>query len=174
MLHDAGFQNYPETLAIRAGEPRSQDADCLEKLVPVVQQSTVDYINDPTATNPLIVDTVRRQVNNGWVYTPGVADYAVQTMINDRLVANGTDGVLGTFDADRVNNLIDIGRPVYAALGQEPPADLTADDVVTNEFLDPSISLPDLSATVDSGTPATSDAASGRSGHSPSRYREGG
>ena len=77
-------------------------------------------------------------------------------MIKDGLIANGTDGVLGSFDADRVNNLIDIGRPVYAAVGQEPPADLTADDVVTNEFLDPSISLSDASATVDSVTPATS------------------
>ena len=123
--------------------------------MPIIQQATIDYLTDPAATNQLILDTVAA-INNGWVYTPGVAAYAVQTMINDGLIANGTDGVLGSFDADRVNNLIDIGRPVYAALGQEPPAGLTADDVVTNEFLDPSISLPDLSATVDSGTPATS------------------
>ena len=102
----------------------------------------------------MILDAVAA-INNGWVYTPGVATYAVETMINDGLIANGTDGVLGSFDADRVNNLIEIGRPVYAALGQEPPADLTADDIVTNEFLDPSISLPDLSATAStSGTEA--------------------
>ena len=36
------------------------------------------------------------------------------------------------------------------------PADLTADDIVTNEFIDPSIGLPDLTATVDSGTAAAS------------------
>ena len=93
-----------------------------------------------------------------------MADYAVQTMINDGLIANGTDGVLGSFDADRVNNLIDIGRPVYAALGQEPPAGLTADDVVTNEFLDPSISLsaPSASpATAAAGTEAAGTEAAG-------------
>ena len=44
---------------------------------------------------------------------------------------------------------------MYAALGQEPPADLTADDIVTNEFIDPSIGLPaDLVAATTSGTVA--------------------
>ena len=64
-----------------------------------IQQATIDYLTDPAETNQLILDAVAA-INNGWVYTPGVADYAVQTMINDGLIANGTDGVLGSFDAD--------------------------------------------------------------------------
>jgi hypothetical protein len=153
-INDAGWQNYGQSIAIRADQLDGM-RDCLAQLVPIIQQATIDYLTDPAETNQLILDAVAA-INNGWVYTPGVAAYAVQTMINDGLIANGTDGVLGSFDADRVNNLIEIGRPVYAALGQEPPADLTSDDIVTNEFLDPSISLPDLSATVDSATSASS------------------
>ncbi len=83
-------------------------------------------------------------------------------MINDGLISNGPNDTLGDFDLDRVNDLIEICRPVYAALGQEPPADLTADDIVTNEFIDPSIGLPaDLVAATTSGTVATGSAPMG-------------
>ena len=48
---------------------------------------------------------------------------------------------MGKFDLDRVNDLIEKAIPVYTALGQAPKDGLTADDIVTNEFLDPSIGL---------------------------------
>jgi len=66
----------------------------------------------------------------------------VQTMKADGLVANGPDGVMGKFDLERVNDLIEKAIPVYTALGQTPKDGLTAEDIVTNEFLDPSIGLP--------------------------------
>ncbi len=44
--------------------------DCLTKLVPIIQQSTIDYLTDPAETNQLILDAVAA-FNNGWVYTPG-------------------------------------------------------------------------------------------------------
>jgi hypothetical protein len=140
-INDAGWENYGESLATRP-ENIEAYAECLSLLVPIIQQASIDYLTDPSETNELILAAVEA-FDNGWVYTPGVAQYAVETMINDGLIGNGPNETLGDFDLDRVNNLIEIARPVYAALGQEPPADLTADDLVTNQFVDPSIGLPD-------------------------------
>ena len=42
---------------------------------------------------------------------------------------------------DRVNGLIEKAIPVYTALGQTPPDGLTAEDIVTNEFIDENIGL---------------------------------
>ena len=155
-INDAGWENYGESIATKP-ENIETYADCFALLVPILQQSTIDYLSDPAETNDLIIEAVQ-EFNNGWVYTPGVAEYAVNTMINDGLMGNGPNETLGDFDLDRVTGLIDIARPVYASLGQEPPADLTAEDVVTNQFIDPSIGLPD-----DLGAPAGSEAPAGTS-----------
>ncbi len=108
--------------------------------MPIIQQSTVDYVNDPAETNALILDAVET-FDNGWVYTEGVADYAVETMVNDGLLSNGPDDTIGNFDLDRVTALIEKAVPVYTSLGQPPLEGLTAEDVVTNEFIDPNIGL---------------------------------
>ena len=47
-------------------------ADCLKKLIPVVQQATVDYFADPTTANALVVEAVEK-FNTGWVYDAGQA-----------------------------------------------------------------------------------------------------
>ena len=138
-INDAGWENYGESLAIRA-DKLEENAPCLEQLVPIIQQSAVDYLADPAETNALIVEAVG-VFDNGWVYTDGVADYAVETMVNDGLMGNGPDGTIGNFDLDRVNGLIEIAIPVYESLGQSPKEGLTADDVVTNRFIDESIGL---------------------------------
>jgi len=75
------------------------------------------------------------------VYSQGVADYGVKTIKADGLVANGPDKTLGNFDLDRVNKLIAIATPVYTGLGQAPKTGLKAEDIVTNQFIDPSIGL---------------------------------
>jgi hypothetical protein len=136
-INDAGWENYAESIATRPENIETYRA-CFEKLVPIIQQSTVDYIADPAETNALIIEAVEA-FDNGWIYNQGVADYAVETMQADGLISNGPDETVGNFDLDRVNELIEKARPVYAALGQEPPADLTAEAIVTNEFIDESI-----------------------------------
>ena len=45
--------------------------------------------------------------DNGWIYSEGVADYAVETMQADGLLGNGPDETVGNFDLDRVNELIE-------------------------------------------------------------------
>ncbi len=111
-IHDAGFQVYSQTLAIR---PDDLDAlrPCLEQFVPVVQQSAVDFVNDPARTNAAIVDIVA-QYDTFWTYTPELADYSVATQLELGLTGNGPD---------------------------EVPDDLVATDLFTNEFIDESIGL---------------------------------
>ena len=138
-INDAGWENYAESIAIRA-DRLEENRECLAALVPIIQQSTVDYVNDPAETNALILEAVE-SFDNGWVYTQGVADYAVETMLGDGLISNGPDDTIGNFDLDRVNALIEKAIPVYTSLGQPPAEGLTAEDVVTNEFIDPSIGL---------------------------------
>ncbi|HEY7627585.1 MAG TPA: hypothetical protein VH761_10970 [Ilumatobacteraceae bacterium] len=138
-INDAGWENYAESIATKPDNV-TKYADCFKMLVPMIQQSSVDYLNDPAAANAIILKAVET-FNNGWVYSQGVADYGVQTIKDDGLVANGPDSTVGNFDMDRVNGLIEKAIPVYTAQGQAPKEGLTAEDIVTNEFIDPSIGL---------------------------------
>ena len=140
-INDAGWENYAESIATKP-ENITEYADCLTALVPMIQQASVDYLNDPADTNAVILDAVDQFGNDfGWTYDQAAADYGVATIKADGLVANGTDGVMGSFDADRVNGLIEKAIAIYTALGTPPKEGLTADDIVTNQFLDPSIHL---------------------------------
>jgi hypothetical protein len=138
-INDAGWENYAESIATKP-ENITKYADCFKALVPMIQQSSVDYLNSPAAANKIILDAVTT-FDNGWVYSQGVADYGVATIKKDGLVANGPDSTVGNFDLDRVNALIAKAIPVYTALGQAPKAGLKAEDIVTNQFIDPSIGL---------------------------------
>ncbi len=133
-INDAGWRNYAESIATKP-ENITKYADCFKKLVPIMQQASIDYLKDPAATNTLVLELVAKY-NNGWVYSQGVADYAVKTIIADGLMANGPDGVFGSFDEARVAELITKATPIYTKLGTPPKADLKPSDIYTNEFLD--------------------------------------
>ena len=138
-VNDNGWNNYAESIATKP-DNITKYADCFKALVPMIQQSSVDYLSDPTAANKIILDAVAT-FDNGWVYSQGVADYAVKTIKADGLVGNGPDSTVGNFDDARVNDLIKLAIPVYTALGTAPKAGLTAADITTNQFIDPSIGV---------------------------------
>ena len=71
LIHDTGYPIYSHPLAIRAGDLEDLRS-CLEQLVPIVQQATVDYVTDPSTANALILDLVETY-DTGWVYSEGVA-----------------------------------------------------------------------------------------------------
>ena len=139
-VHDAGWTAYAQSLG---GKPETiaQYADCLKLLVPIIQQAQVDYVADPAETNALILDLVT-QFNNGWLYDAGQADAAVKLALENNLIANSPDGTLGSFDLARVDSFIGIAVPTYEKIGAKMKEGLTAADIVTNEFIDPSITLP--------------------------------
>jgi hypothetical protein len=139
LMHDVGFETYRSPYAVRSGE-LEELAPCLEKLVPVLQQSLVDYVSDPVATNERMVQLVD-EFDTGWVYGMGNAEYGVATMKELEIVSDGPTPGTGDFDMERVQRLIDKLAPVFNEQGKEVPPDLKPEDLATNEFVDLSISF---------------------------------
>ena len=140
-INDIGWRNYAQSIATKP-ENIEKYADCLTAIVPMIQQSAVDYLTDPAHGNEVILAAVESFGGDfGWDYTAGAADFGVKTIKADGLQANGTDGTMGSFDMDRVAELIDLAIPVYTAQGATPKDGLVPDDIVTNQFIDASIKL---------------------------------
>ena len=139
LIADAGFNFYQQQIGVRKGDLATL-TPCLKKLVPIMQQAIVDYMANPAPVEKLILQLVTAY-NNGWTYTQGTADYAVATMKKLGIVGNAPDGTLGAFTDARVQQLIGILTPIYAKAGKQTLPGLKPSDIVTNEFIDPSISL---------------------------------
>jgi hypothetical protein len=135
LLDEAGFKVYSQTLAIRPDD-KEKLAPCLKKLVPVIQQSAIDFIDDPARANAIILDAVE-QYDTFWTYSQGVADYSVKTQKELGLVGNGADSTLGNMDEARIQSVIEQMRLAKMDFS----ADLKASDLFTNEFIDPSIGM---------------------------------
>ena len=140
LLHNTGFQIYAQTLGIRPGDLEEM-RPCLERVVPIVQRAVVSYITDPDRTNAIIVDAVQ-QFEDFWVYAPGNAEYGVRTMRELDLVGNGPDDIVGNMEEDRIAQVLydmHSANEMSVTVDWEIPEDLTADQLFTNEFIDPSI-----------------------------------
>jgi hypothetical protein len=138
LVNEAGYPFYPQALSIRAAD-KQKLAPCLEKLVPIVQRAQVDYLANPDKTNQLILQLVK-EYNTGWVYSEGLAKYAIDKMRSD-FVKNGADQTLGNFDNARVQRMIEITTPIFTAQRQAPKEGLKPEDIATNEFIDQSIGV---------------------------------
>lgn len=140
-INDAGWENYAESIATKPENIETYSA-CFEKLVPIIQQASIDFLNDPAHGMEVILAASESFGENfGWTYTAAAGEYAVETMRADGLVANGPDGVMGKFDMDRVAGLIELAVPVYEAQGASPKEGVTPEDIVTNQFIDETIGL---------------------------------
>ena len=139
LIHDMGFEIYSQPLAVRP-ERIEEDRECLELLVPIVQQAAVDYVNDGAQTNEIIV-AVNGIYDDGWVYNAGEAEFSNTEQGRLGLIGNGGDSTLGDHDMDRIQTVIDQLVPVFANLNIDIQEGLTAADIATNEFIDESIGL---------------------------------
>lgn len=138
LISEAGFPTYPEAVSIRA-DRKDELAPCLRRLVPAMQRSTVDYVADPKPTNELIVNLIKDY--GAFAYSPQLAEYAVNTAKQHGILGNGGNNTVGDFEEERVQKIIDITRPIFAAQ-QKPIRDgLKPTDLYTNEFIDPTIGL---------------------------------
>ena len=133
LLHDAGFQIYSQTIGVRPGDMEDL-RPCLERLVPIIQQASVDFAVDPDRANAIIVDAVEKY-QDFWVYPPDLADFSVQAQIDFGLVGNGPDDTAGNMVGERIAKVLDDMR----AAGMDIDPGLTADQLFTNEFIDESI-----------------------------------
>jgi len=136
LINDAGYPKYAAVMSV-IPENITEYADCITALVPVLQQTELDYFADPDATNALILELVDAY-DTGWVYSQGVADYSVETL-KAELVGNGSDDTIGNLEDQRVQDLFDIVLPIYTAGGLPVKDGLVATDIYTNEFIDTSL-----------------------------------
>jgi hypothetical protein len=127
------IETYSQTLAVKP-DVLEELRPCLEQFIPIVQQSVIDFANDPARANAIIIDAVA-QFDSFWVYDEGVANFAVETMTELGLHGNGPDSTVGNMDEARVQKVIDDAR----LAGVPVPEDLVAADMFTNEFIDESI-----------------------------------
>jgi len=132
LLHDAGFEVYSQTLAIRPDDKASLDL-CLKSLVPVIQRAVVSYATNPTRTNELIVDAVET-FNTSWVYGEGIAAYSVEVQREKGLVGNGNNSTVGDMDGTRIQQVLD--QMNNAGIDT---SSITISDIFTNEYIDESI-----------------------------------
>ena len=141
LIHDSGLEMYPQLIAAKP-DIVEQYRECWELFVPMVQQAQVDYAADPAATNAQIVEIVAA-LNSFWQYSPGVAQYSHDAQLELGLIGNGPNDTIGDFDIDRVNEVIALLDDIYGPQElQTYDPNVTATDIATNEFIDPSIGLP--------------------------------
>jgi hypothetical protein len=134
------YSAYHSQVSIRADKLEANRA-CLTKLVPLLQQAAVDYAHEPGPTNQVLLDYVAKLTGTGWTLSKGITEWADTQALRAGIVANGTDGTFGSFDLARVTSFIADATPVLQAQGKKVPVDLAPADIVTNQFLDPGISL---------------------------------
>jgi hypothetical protein len=117
---------------------------CLTKLVPVLQQAMVDFMDRPEPVLQLIV-TLNKDYSSPFPYPIEQARAGVDVMKNDGLVENPASlrgAPFGAMDPHRVRRMLDILGPIYGAQKKAVPADATPDALATNHYLDASIRLP--------------------------------
>jgi hypothetical protein len=140
LVSAVGYNPYGDSLATLPANV-TKYAACFKKLVPIIQQAQVNYAANPVPADNLIAKLVT-DYNDGWDYTASAAAFAAKAQVKDGIIANGPDGVLGDFNLPRVTSLIKSLSPIYAKEGKTPKAGLTAQDIVTNRFIDAHIHLP--------------------------------
>jgi hypothetical protein len=138
-LSDYGYSIYPEPLAVRA-DKLDQLRPCLQKLVPIMQQSQLDYLADPGPTNRLIVELVE-EYQTGWTYSEGIGEFASRAMVEQGFVRNDpASGVFGQFDPARMQEIVSTFGPILQSQGTISTVP-DPESLYTNEFIDPSISM---------------------------------
>jgi hypothetical protein len=139
LLADQGYPNYQNDFAVTPANLKSKAA-CLKRLVPLMQQSMIDYLASPDAVNTLISD-LSTKLKNPTPVTIGSEEFAAKVMTSEGLVANapGTS-TYGTFVTSRVQTLIDTVTPVFKSSANFDSSVKPA-ALFDNSFLDPKIGV---------------------------------
>jgi hypothetical protein len=139
LIHWMGYENYPAMLSVRADRLEEHRA-CLAALVPILQQAWVDFLGQPGPVSDALVSIVD-DYDTFFRISEGLNERAIEMFDQFELASNGSDDTYGNFDTERVQRLVTILQQVYADRGTPLDPSLQAADVVTNEFIDPSIGL---------------------------------
>ncbi|MQY10274.1 hypothetical protein SRB5_03810 [Streptomyces sp. RB5] len=143
LLYDAGYPNYGPPLSIRPDD-REKLAPCLKKLIPVVQQAQLDFLANPGPTIDATVKISEAYASDD-IFTKEIGEYSAAQLKKLGIAANdaeGKDSTTGNFDEARVQKMIELTEPVFAAQKKPVKPGLKPSDLVTDEFIDPEIGFP--------------------------------
>jgi hypothetical protein len=138
LIKDAGYDPYLSSISVRT-DRFEELSPCMEQLVPMIQQSTVDYVSDPAATNEVMARMVE-DMDTFWTLPTDLLAHSVDMMTEYEIVSNGPDDTLGNFDMERVQTIIDDFHSTFGEVDSADP-DVTPEQIVVNDFVDPSIGL---------------------------------
>ncbi len=140
LIADSGYENYANVLAARASDVTGK-ADCFKALVPALQKAYIDFMANPEPVKAKIVE-FSKGINSPSPQTPESVDFAVKVMRDKGIVANTPNAGYGAFDTARVDRFIKDILPVFQAKGSSKfDANLKADKLVTNQFVDQKLGL---------------------------------
>jgi hypothetical protein len=139
VMAEHGWDTYPGvgSLSVRP-DVLEEEADCLEVLVPMIQQAAVDFASDPSEAMQSIVE-FGPQMGSTLSLSPGLQDWAASVMKDRNFFQNGPDGAAGSFDLDRLAQFHATFAPILEAQGVEVGVGPT--EMATNQFIDPSITF---------------------------------
>jgi hypothetical protein len=139
LVDESGFRPY-SALSVRA-DTLAREADCLAKLVPLIQRAQADYVRDPAAVNAKLPE-IAAEFADYWKVSKASADEGVRTMRRLGVVGNGPNATIGDFDEARVATVIADTLPALAENEvQSVKPGVAPADLVTNRFVDTSVSL---------------------------------
>jgi hypothetical protein len=144
LVYDTGYPNYGSLLSIRSRD-KATLAPCLKKLIPIVQRSQVEVHTKPEVQDRVIDLTLKLSgaYRSGNPYTRESAEFALAQEQKLQLTGDGSppDGTIGNFDMGRIQRMIQIAGPIFAAQRKPIKDGLKPEDVFTNEFVNPSIAV---------------------------------
>jgi hypothetical protein len=128
---DAGWVGYDDHLVVRRADIATLSA-CLGRLVPIVQDAIVAYVEDSTPINATMIE-MRAAFDPLSRLSVDILDRAVADGVAAGVFANGADGAVASVDTARVASFL----TALAADG----AEVAVTDIVTNDFVRPDRSL---------------------------------
>lgn len=138
LIHDAGYEIYQGALTVLDERLDADARACLAALVPVIQQSIVEFQQDPNPTNDVLIGAVE-DLDSFWRLTEDGTLATVIEMGSSEIVGNGGNTTIGDFDLDRIEGVLTLLNEQVSSI--DVPPDLRPEDLVTNDFIDPGIGL---------------------------------
>ena len=135
-INALGYPNYTG-IVVAPKDQLEALAPCLQKLVPIMQQSSIDFMRNPDEVLDVMAAFNDAGHAVGWWKTPKpLLVSAVKAMADNSIIGNGGNKTVGDFDMAFVAAMRDV---IAGSLDERSKPDVTPDDVVTNRFIDPSI-----------------------------------
>lgn len=133
---DAGYESYYH-LVVRE-DTMQQQQECLEHLVPEIQQAMVDYLDDPEPVNQELL-AIADELGDAWPLTQERIDYALSIHEEEEIIDTGDDDVWGNHDMDKMQRILDNLGPTIEETAGVDLSDVTVDGLATNQFIDDSV-----------------------------------